>query len=227
MNKPWQPMRVSGFTLLELTIALLLLALMSAVLYGSLSLSADSWDRGQAKAEQTSEMRLTEEFLRKALGAQHPLRLHKVVEQPLLFAGGGETLAFAAALPGRAGGGLYYFRVALTADGEKSRLTLTRVVPDYDAKAPPDFAQAETSVLADGISELKLGYFGRDRDAADMVAPTWRDRWDDAQRLPDLISVDVKPAKGPAWPTLIVEPRLAPEVGCRAWDPIRRRCMGI
>src|SRR6266567_7287974 len=62
-----------GFTLVELIVALLLLALMSALLYGSLSLSATSWDRGEAKAQQASDMRLTEEFLRQALSAQHPL----------------------------------------------------------------------------------------------------------------------------------------------------------
>ena len=59
--------RCQGFTLLELTVALLLLALMSSVLYGTLSLSANSWDRGESKTNQVSDMRLTEEFLRQVL----------------------------------------------------------------------------------------------------------------------------------------------------------------
>src|ERR1700693_2442069 len=59
--------RTAGFTLIELTVALLLLALMSSLLYGTLSLSANTWDRGDAKAVQASDMRLTEEFLRQAL----------------------------------------------------------------------------------------------------------------------------------------------------------------
>ena len=62
-----------GFTLLELIISMMLLALMSSLLFGTLSLSANSWDRGEAKAAQVSDMRLTEEFLRQALTAQHPL----------------------------------------------------------------------------------------------------------------------------------------------------------
>jgi prepilin-type N-terminal cleavage/methylation domain-containing protein len=37
-----------GFTLLELIVALLLLALMAAVMVGSVSLSARSWDGGEA-----------------------------------------------------------------------------------------------------------------------------------------------------------------------------------
>ena len=59
--------RIAGFTLIELMVALLLLALMSSILYGSLSLSATSWDRGEAKAEQAGDMRQTAEFLRQAL----------------------------------------------------------------------------------------------------------------------------------------------------------------
>jgi len=51
-----------GFTLLELIISMMLLALMSSLLFGTLSLSANSWDRGEAKAAQVSDMRLTEEF---------------------------------------------------------------------------------------------------------------------------------------------------------------------
>jgi len=40
-----------------------------------------------------------------------------------------------------------------------------------------------------------------------------------------LIRIDGTPKKSQAWPTMIVEPRLAPEAGCRAWDPNRNRCV--
>ena len=42
--------RSAGFTLLELTVALVLLALLSGVLFGSLSFAGRSWDGGEAKA---------------------------------------------------------------------------------------------------------------------------------------------------------------------------------
>ena len=215
--------RDHGFTLIELSVALVLLALMGSVLYGSLSLAGASWDRGEAKSQQTDEMRLTEDFLRRTLTSQHPLRLHKVAEQPLYFTGTSDSLAYAAALPGRAGAGMYYFKIAVTANGDRSRLTLARVVPDYTATKLPDFG-TDFSVLADGIAEARFGYFGRDAGAADTDAPTWRDRWDDPQRLPDLIRLDVKAASGVAWPTLVVEPRLAMQVGCINWNPQMHRC---
>ena len=79
-------------------------------------------------------------------------------------------------------------------------------------------------MLADGIAEVKVGYFGRDAKAADVDTPTWRDRWEDNQRLPLLVRLDVKPVKGAAWPTLVVEPRRSPEAGCVYWDAGQGRC---
>ena len=215
--------REHGFTLIELSVALVLLALMASVLYGSLSLAGMSWDRGEAKAQQTSEMRLTEDFLRRTLTSQHPLRLQKVIEKPLYFVGTSDSLSYAAALPGRAGAGMYFFKIAVMPNGGSTRLTLSRVIPDYAATRPPYFGD-DFSVLAGGIAEVRFSYFGRDPGAAATVTPTWRDRWDDPQRLPDLIRMDVKPANGAAWPTLVVEPRLALQVGCPNWNPAVQRC---
>ncbi|HET9764068.1 MAG TPA: prepilin-type N-terminal cleavage/methylation domain-containing protein [Casimicrobiaceae bacterium] len=217
------PRRPQGFTLIELTVALVLVALIGSVLYGSLSLAGDSWNRGEAKVQRTNEMRSTEDFLRRTLTSQHPLRFKKVVEKPLYFLGTRDALSYAAALPGRAGGGMYYFR--LTAAADQSRLVLARVIPDYAALTLPDFGNAETTVLAEGVNAVRFGYFGRDPGSADAVAPTWRDRWDDPQRLPDLIRVDVTAADGTAWPTLVVEPRIAMEAGCLTWNPAQRRCL--
>ena len=214
-----------GFTLVELTVALVLMAVMAAVLFGSLSLAGRSWDAGESKVAEVDEMRQTQSYLREQVASLYPQRLRKAVEVPLLFAGESDELRYAATLPQRvAEGGVYYFRLAVNRVGEKSQLVQERVIPDLAATSEPEFGGAERSVLADGVAELKIGYFGRDPDTSDAVAPSWRDRWDDRQRLPLMLRVDVKPVKGDPWPTLIVEPRRAPEAGCPAWDATRGRC---
>ena len=217
-----------GFTLLELTIALVLMALMSAVMFGSLSFAGRSWDGGEAKAAQVSEMRQTQQFLRSQLASQYPLRARKVAEFPLYFVGDADEIRYAAALPSRvAEGGLYFFRLSVVREGDKSRLVQERVIPDPEAVGEIDFRDAQRAVLAEGIGEIKIGYFGRDSGAADADAPTWRDRWDDKQRLPLLVRIDITPKQGVPWPQLVVETMHAPEVGCRAWDQARSRCAGV
>ena len=222
--------RNRGFTLIELLIALSLLALMSAVLAGTLRLAGRSTDAGDAKAEATSGMRLAGEYLRAQLESQHPQRMRKVLEFPLLFGGGREDVRFAAPLPGRVGlGGMWYYRLAVApVPGKReTALVLERVIPDLDALSLPTFDDAERSVLADDIKEVEFSYFGRDRGASYDVAPTWRSHWDDSQLLPILIRVEVKPRAGPPWPPLVVAPRAAPEAGCRAWDTVRVQCVGV
>jgi general secretion pathway protein J len=219
--------RQGGFTLIELVIALVLMALIAALMFGSLSMAARSWDGGEAKANDVSSMRQTQAFLREQIEAELPLRVKKAVELPLMFAGEHDEIRYAAALPPRVqDGGAYFFRLAVVQRGDKSQLVLERTIPDPAATQNPEFTAAEHSVLADGIAELRISYFGRDANAADVDAPSWRDRWDDTQRLPLLMRIDVKPVKGAAWPTLVVEPRRAPESACASYDPVRSRCVG-
>ncbi len=219
-----------GFTLLELTIALVLFAMIAALMYGSLSFAGRSWDTGEAKAAQVSEMRQTEEFLRGQLTSEFPLRARKIVELPLQFSGNHDELRYAAALPSRVvEGGVYYFRLAVVREGDKSLLVQERMIPDLDATQEQEFRDPDRSVLAEGITEIKIQYLGRDPNTsdADTTAPTWRDKWEDKQRLPILVRIDVTPEKGPPWPTLVIEPRQAPEAGCRVYDPNRARCVGV
>ena len=221
--------RMRGFTLLELIVAMTLLALMSSVLFGALGYAGRSWEGGEAKAEATAGMRLSHGFLRAQLEGQHPLRMRKMPEFPLLFGGDREELRFAAPLPARiTGGGIWYYRLRVDKESDASRLVLERMVPDLDAGALPDFAKPERSILADDIKEIRVGYFGYDTGTvARASTPTWRDRWDDRNRLPLAIRIEVVPERGPAWPSLFVSPRQAPESGCRQWDPAGERCVGM
>ena len=221
--------RSRGFTLVELTIALVLMAAIAALLYGSLALSARTWDGGEAKMQQVADLRTTQTYLRSQLSAEYPQRMRRIEGFPLLFAGERDEMRYAAALPSRvAEGGVYYFRLAVVHDGDRSLLVQQRMIPDVNALEVPDFsADAERSILAEGIAEIRIAYFGRPADAGDNVAPAWLDRWDDKQRLPMLVRIDVKPEKGSAWPTLVVQPRRSPAAGCSGWDVARQICARV
>lgn len=220
------PRAARGFTLIELLIALTLMTLLSAVLFGSLRMAGKSWDAGDAKAETTANMRLAEQFLHTQLEEQHPQRMKRIIDFPLLFGGDATQMQYAASLPARVqGGGVWLYRLRVAQDGDKSQLVLDRMVPDIAAATMPEFSAPETSVLADGVRAIKLQYYGRD-DGADLAMdPTWRDRWDSHQTLPLEIRIDVTTSGGTAWPTIFASPRNAPEAGCRGYDFTRQRCV--
>jgi len=222
-------LRAGGFTLIELMVALALFAIIASILFGSLRLAGRSADAGEEKAQASSGMRLASDYLREQLASQHPQRMRKMLEFPILFGGTGEELRFAATLPGRVGvGGMWYYKLSLAnAPGkQQTALVLSRVMPDLDGLSLPGFNDAERSVLADDIKSLKVEYLGRDRGVALDQAPTWRNTWEDTQLLPVLVRIEVVPVRGDPWPPILVAPRAAPEAGCRAWDSIRIQCMG-
>lgn len=218
-----------GFTLIELMVALALFAMLASILFGSLRLAGRSADAGEEKAQASSGMRLASDYLREQLASQHPQRMRKMLEFPLLFGGTGEELRFTATLPGRVGvGGMWYYKLAVANVPGKQQpaLVLSRVMPDLDGLSLPGFDDAERSVLADDVKSVKISYFGRDRGVALDQAPTWRNTWDDTQLLPVLVQIEVVPRNGEPWPPILVAPRAAPEAGCRAWDSLRVQCVG-
>ena len=79
-------------------------------------------------------------------------------------------------------------------------------------------------MLATDVKSVTIGYLGPDPGASAGVEPAWRERWEDTQRLPMMIRIDVEPVRGAKWPTLYASPREAPEAACRAWDNARARC---
>ena len=220
--------RDRGFTLLELIVALVLLALLSGVLFGAVRLAGRSTDGGDRKAAASASMRLAEQFLRANLEAQHPLRMRKMADWPLLFSGANDQMRYTARLPTRvAGGGIWFYRLVVRSEDPHSPLVIERMIPDLSADSIPDFDNAERSVLAENIASLRIGYFGRDPDAGPTATPTWHDQWTDMQRLPTMIRIDVTPKSGPPWPTLYVAPHESPEAGCRAWDIAREHCAAV
>lgn len=218
-----------GFTLLELLIALTLMALVAGVVFGALDLSARSWDRGEARSEKSDQMRLTQELLRSELTVAFPLRWRKIENQPLGFSGTADQLRFAAPLVARVGqGGLFWLQLSLQDAGDKRQLVLQRAIPDHDATAYPDFPDEDKTVLADDIEALRISYFGPTSDTTQSANQqsdvAWQDQWIDRRSIPQLVKLAIKPKTGAPWPELLVEPKVSSAAGC-LWDNFYKRCL--
>lgn len=197
-----------GFTLLEALVALTLLGLMLAILSGSIRYAGQSRDAAAARIDSVDNMRIAQDFLRQTLASTHPKRWLKAVGRPFVFRGERDELALAAPLTARVGvGGLFMLRFSLVdaGEGKGKNLVMARAFPEPDAQEMPDFSSADTTVLAENLAEIEFGYLGRDDAASD---PIWRDDWKDGARMPEAVRVRIKPARGAAWPELVVPLRV-------------------
>jgi len=120
----------TGFTLLEVIIATVLLAMIMTILLGGMRVGADSWEQGERLADRASRLLVADNFFRSHLSDVKPL-----FESPtdtsqagappiLLFSGGSAWLEYTGTLPPQVRGGIYKFRLHLKQDGERNDLKL-------------------------------------------------------------------------------------------------------
>lgn len=212
-----------GFTLLELLIGMVLLGLILTLLFGGLRLGSRSWDSGDKRADESSQLRAVQGFMRRELSQAFPLRWKKEVDTQLAFAGASDTMKFVAPLPVQvSGGGLYLLGLELEKGEKGQSLILKRALANPAAKDFSSLDLGEKSVLADQVENMTIAYFG---SVTAESEPAWQEKWDDPQRLPLLVRIQVKLGDGRDWPVLVVP--LVVEKGCPVWDVIRKRCINI
>jgi general secretion pathway protein J len=179
--------RSTGFTLIELIIALALVALITVLLFSGLRLGSRAWDGVDTVAERNAELRGARGFLHRALLQSRDLVLRVSGEDHQVFTGNATSLEFVAPLSEHVGiPGLYVLRLGLEGRGDEVRLMLTRWLlhPDVlagnaeapewqplDPEAPkaigaPDEEQDLAAgafgqtVLLEGVGSFELAYFG-------------------------------------------------------------------
>jgi len=121
MAQEEQSRQSSGFTLLELMIALGLTSLLSLVAYTALSLSLKAMQHGQAAAEQIQELRVGQTILARSLSSA----VNGSLDQRRYFIGNATEMRFFTPVPLESHnmGGFYHWRVLAGTD-ESNQLVL-------------------------------------------------------------------------------------------------------
>lgn len=194
---------LSGFTLLEVQIALLLLVLILGLLSGALYMASKSWRSGQIENEHIEQKRLISSFLRRQISQIHPLFWSGSRDYELIFRGQNDAMVYVGSLPASAGAGqLSLLELAITGQGANKRLELGYIGITPDQSPFDTIEDMKRSPLLYGIESLHFSYFGRQKEG--RQAPTWHDRWENSNLLPQLIRCTIILTNGNRWPELIM-----------------------
>lgn len=188
-----------GFTLVELLVAMLLLSLLGVVLAGAFQMASTHAGRYSERLERSARLAAAQNFLRSRLAAAEPAIPVTWDGRPILFRGRKDALEFVGPAPqSLPAGGSQIYRI--TAD--RRGLTV-RWIP-YDGLPPT--GKGRDTVLLSPIGLVAFSYFGaRTEDGS----PQWHESWDDADKLPLLVRIDMAAADGSALPAVIAAPRAA------------------
>lgn len=196
--------RAAGFTLLELLIAMAILAALAGLMAGSLSFGATVWSKSDAVAERTEQSIIAQRFLRRMLGEAQPL-VHADTRRDRLLAFDGrraELKFVTGSLSHAAIGGPYLVYVHLIGSGSDKSLAISwrELAPDLE-----DFDTSkdqETSVLMNGVSDLEITYFGKLTSGDDRQ---WQSSWENRKQLPLLVRIKLQfdRPNDHAWPEFV------------------------
>lgn len=194
--------RARGFTLIEILVAVTLLALLVAMAYGTLRTATGAMKSGEALIERTDRLRTVQEFLRRQLSHAMPLafeRMETSGENRVFVADRGE-LRFVAPMPGHLSRGGPHVQW-LTIDGDALLFDHAQL-NGYDPADPKAGNKREPVVLLEGIRDAKFEF--RELDPETGKLGEWESDWDDPQRLPLLVRLDVEfdDDSKQHWPTL-------------------------
>jgi general secretion pathway protein J len=187
-----------GFTLIEVVIALTLVAALLAITLGGLRVGLAAWRQGDARAERLQRARSLTQLLVRSVGGAHPYRIDAAGPEsaPPAFEGERDRLTFVTARPPiPLAASIAFTAVALSHDG--AGLTIREgVLPNR-----PLFAGLAPVLVDPGVAALRFRYLrGEDR--------TWAERWDAAaeESLPAAVEITLADQPPLVVPIRVVTP---------------------
>lgn len=197
----------AGFTLVELLVAITLVALITTVLFGGLRFGTRAAAAVAVRVDRSSEIAGVYDFMQGELADARLLPPSTDPSQPTTsFDGQPDAVSFVAIPPAYlALGGYHRLHVTTEGSGPNRRMIVEwQQVPR--GTWPPDAATLQPSVLVDKVASVAFGYFGV---AEPNRPPEWQDHWTDRTDLPQMIRLKITLADGWQSPDLIVAPRSA------------------
>jgi len=164
-----------GFTLIEMLVALTLLALLTVLLAGLVTTGRRVAAAGEARLDDAAQLVLAESFIRDQLGGMLPVALPGAGR--IAFDGRRDGLDFVGLPPAAlAPGGFHHLSLALKRGptGQDLVLRWMPLAGGGTANAPP-------TVLVDRLERVDFAYYG----AIDDGSPAqWQEEWHSPTRLP-------------------------------------------
>jgi general secretion pathway protein J len=217
-----------GFTLVELLIALVLIATTTVLLFSGLRLGSRTWEGVERVSERIGDLRVARSFIERTLRQVRDESVMLDGAEFKLFAGEQERIEFVAPLSDHVGlPGLYVLRLALESAGDHPRLVLTRWLlhpdvleggdeyPEWEplsdaGDTPTDAGPLDRdvaagaygrTVLLPAVDHFELAYFGV---AEGEQFGEWFDEWLEQPRLPQRLRLELTtPVQ--SWPAAVIE----------------------
>ena len=180
-----------GFTLLEVMLAILLLALLLTGTYGAIRTAVRAMHSGETAIDRTNRLRVAQEFMRRQISHAMPLSFgqDESTNTNFVFDGDHDFIRFVAPMPGYLSKGGPYVQTIEFEGGRGGKQLLFRnaMLNGFDLEAnDPD---AEPAILLDQIKDGQFEFRTLDEEG---LLTDWSDEWEDASVTPIMVRVVIE-----------------------------------
>lgn len=213
--------RNSGFTLVELLLAMTLMSILLALTYSGLRAASRSADQGEKILAAGGELRASHQFVRKQLNQMLPLSFDQSEsgdQVRVVFEGDANRIKYVAPMPGYLGsGGPQVQMMELVNGSQGKRLQISHaLLQNYQ---DGDLELRDPVTLLEQIQSASFEFLGRDEQGE---ITGWVSSWDTPEILPIAVRLAVTFEEGDQleWPELVAAIRLDPgAIGAGARTP--------
>ncbi len=199
--------RQAGFTLVEIMMATVLLALLMTLAIAGLRSSVRSANAGEEFIERTNRVRVAQELLRQQLVRSLPLAIQEEDEtgdvEQIVFEGDDEYMRFVAPMPGYLGNGGPHIQALKIERGDNGRQLVFahQMLNGYDGEDAFEDEERPPVVLIDNIKDGSFQYRTLD-DEGELG--DWLDEWDEPGGTPLVVRVELEMEEESRlfWPTM-------------------------
>ena len=191
-----------GFTLIEVLIAMTLLSIMVVLLFSSLKICADSWEKGENKITDVNEIAVVYNFFQRHLSVALPLWNNFSEEKKTFsFQGNAHSLKFISAFPASADrSGLQLFSLDLQEEDNDQIIKVT-LTPFFPAAEGEEWHNEEVTLIKH-VNGFTMAYFGSDDGVSEG---SWQEEWLDKEVLPRLVKINIELENGIFWPEMVID----------------------
>ncbi|UXI67787.1 prepilin-type N-terminal cleavage/methylation domain-containing protein [Tahibacter amnicola] len=215
-----RPGRSQGFSLLEVLLALTLLAILMAGAMSGIRAATKAMHSGEAVIDRNNRLRVAQEFIRRELSRALPLAFGQEngTGTNFVFQGEKDFIRFVAPMPGHLSRGGPYVQSLELARGRKGlQLLFTHQMLNGFDLEKLSTKDVEPVLLLDGIRRGSI-QFRKFDDQGELE--DWTDEWENPSMLPVMVRIDLEmtPESGLVWPTMDIPLLLDTSGGIRLFQ---------
>ena len=194
--------RMRGFTLIEVMLAISLVALIMAMAYGGFRTAVRASNSGEAIIEENNRLRVVQQFARRQLMQAQSLVIEEDFDgERIRFIGERDRVRFVAPMPGYLSyGGSYVQQFSIERGAEGYELVYYYAM--LNGYEPGDIEHHDGIVLLDNLARGEFHFLGMEHETQEVF---WGDYWEMVDQLPlaVAIEIDLQRDRGQVWPDLV------------------------